>query len=125
MGSILKQQISDTPIVFILGRVRSGTSLLQNLLKAHPSIIAPPETKFISLLYPRFGHIKKWGEKDILNFTDFLYRDPMFVNFWYLDKKIVTEELLSLGENVNYAALCKSIYFLKTKWQTGYCPYMR
>jgi len=37
----------DTPI-FVVGFQRSGTTLLQSLLGAHPRIAAPPETHFIA-----------------------------------------------------------------------------
>jgi len=39
--------VSDAPI-FVVGFQRSGTTLLQSLLGAHPRIAAPPETHFIA-----------------------------------------------------------------------------
>ncbi|MEA2124455.1 MAG: hypothetical protein QOI80_1237, partial [Solirubrobacteraceae bacterium] len=39
-------EAGDGPI-FVLGHERSGTTLLQALLGAHPRIAAPPETYFL------------------------------------------------------------------------------
>lgn len=104
-------RIKNIPTLFILGKERSGTSLLQNLLDSHPNIIAPPETKFIPLLYPRFFHIKKWTEAAILKFVDALYREPVFADYWRLDKQKLTQILLSVKDYADYNLLCKVIYY--------------
>lgn len=38
--------------VFLVGYPRSGTTLLQSMLAAHPSVISFPETHFFSIAYP-------------------------------------------------------------------------
>lgn len=43
-----------TPGFFILGHPRSGTSLLRNVLNAHPWLCVPPECGFLLWLRPRF-----------------------------------------------------------------------
>lgn len=43
--------MADQPPVFILGCVRSGTTLLRNLLRRHPGVFCPEETQ-----YYRWGH---------------------------------------------------------------------
>lgn len=45
--------MSARPFI-ILGNPRSGTSLLRNVLNAHPHIIVPPECGFLLWLRPRF-----------------------------------------------------------------------
>ncbi|MGH8866739.1 MAG: sulfotransferase family protein [Actinomycetes bacterium] len=52
---------SDAPI-FIVGCPRSGTTLLQLMLHAHPRIAVPPETRFVIPAYRmrrRFGRLTK------------------------------------------------------------------
>lgn len=39
--------------VFIVGCPRSGTTLLQGMLAAHPKVLSFPETHFFSIAYPR------------------------------------------------------------------------
>ncbi len=43
------------PPFFIVGCPRSGTTLLRNLLRAHPSLTVPPESHFIPRCYKAFG----------------------------------------------------------------------
>jgi len=104
-------RIRRIPVVFILGKGRSGTSLLQNMLDAHPAIIGPPESKFAVLFYPRFSHIKKWKESDVLLFVKFLYMEPLFSTLWHVDKKELTEKLLSVREYLDYGLACKMVYY--------------
>jgi len=43
--------LNNKDLFFILGSVRSGTTLLRDLLKTHPNLICPEET-----------HMFRWGE---------------------------------------------------------------
>lgn len=79
---------SKTP-VFLVGCPRSGTTLLQSLLAAHPHIISFPESKFFQCLTPeyeprrqRFGLISK-QLKPWLNtyFSDHLGRRDLLSHF--------------------------------------------
>jgi len=104
------KEIKDIQMVFILGKERSGTSLLQNMLNAHPTIVAPSESKFAVLFYPKFGHIKKWSEQDVLRFADALYTEPLFAHVWHPDKKKLIDELLAVKDNADYGLMCKVAY---------------
>lgn len=44
------------PPVFIVGASRSGTSLLRDLLRSHPSLAFPEESQFIPAFYRGHGH---------------------------------------------------------------------
>jgi hypothetical protein len=109
------EYIKTIPMLFILGRERSGTSLLQNLLDAHPNVIGAPESKFIAIIAPRFAHIKKWTELNIRDFANLLYVDPMFSEFWHLDKEVLTENLLQSKDITTYELLCKIVYYQMRK----------
>ncbi len=98
-------------MLFILGNARSGTTLLQVLLDAHPEIVGSPESKFAVLFYPRYKHIKKWKESDIIDFVEHLYKEPLFVQLWHLDKEKLKKELLKVKENATYSLLCKMVYY--------------
>lgn len=47
--------IADTPFIFIVGRPRSGTTLLRTLYDAHPNVNIPPECQFVVNLYGKYG----------------------------------------------------------------------
>ena len=109
------EYIKKIPMLFILGKGRSGTSLLQNLLNAHPRITAGPESRFAVIFYPLFGHIKKWKESDIIDFVNKLYLEPLFNLFWELDKNELTQTLLSVKDVASYELLCKIVYYQRSK----------
>jgi hypothetical protein len=109
------KQIKAIPMLFILGKGRSGTSLLQNLLDAHPGIIGGPESKFMVIFHPCFAHIKKWKETDIIDFVEKLYMEPLFTALWHLDKKELTKILLSAIDFADYTLLCKIVYYQMRK----------
>ncbi len=102
------------PMNFVVGKERSGTTLLQLMLNAHPNIVAPPEARFIILLYFRYGKTKIWTEKVITNFCDDLFREVLFRNFWGVDKTYLQTTLLSAKEFLNFQLACKIVFKLSS-----------
>jgi hypothetical protein len=69
------------PFFFILGRPRSGTTLIRTLFDAHPNVKIPPEFPFIPLLARRFRNVKEWDARFICLVRD--YRERLL----YFQKK--------------------------------------
>lgn len=66
--------------IFLVGAPRSGTTLLQSLLAAHPEIISFPESKFFQyLLYNKF--VKKFPARLSTFFKDEINRPEFLHNF--------------------------------------------
>ena len=101
--------IYKLPIFFILGRHRSGTTLLRTLLDAHPNIKIPLETPFIFTLYPKYKNIKNWDRSQL----EELHKDlSTYINFDYLQinkNKLLPEILAGEGEN-SFQNFVKIIY---------------
>jgi hypothetical protein len=95
---------------FVVGKERSGTTLLQVMLNAHPNIIAPPESRFIVLLYNKYGTLKNWSEKNIDDFCNDLFREGLFRNHWRIDRDKLYNKLLSFKDTISYALLCKMVF---------------
>jgi len=52
-------------MIFIVGVGRSGTSLLQSMLNAHPEIVSTPETHFLrKYVFPNLNEDKVVDAKD-------------------------------------------------------------
>ncbi len=78
---------------FILGRERSGTTMLRVNLNNHSNIYIPPESPFILNLY------KKYGKQTNINpktFIEDLKQDPYLLK-WDIDYQKLTDELSSLN----------------------------
>ena len=61
---------------FIVGTGRSGTTLLQRMLSAHPRITIPPETQFFSRFDPALKFTDPLRERDVGAYLERVARDP-------------------------------------------------
>lgn len=103
------RQIQDIPIFFVVGRPRSGTTLLRTLFDAHPNVIVPPECQLIVNLYPKYGKISMWTNENLQNFYHDLQSQWRF-DVWPLDQKILKRSILACeGEN-DFGTICKVVY---------------
>jgi len=103
-------KISKTPLYFVIGKERSGTTLLQLMLNGHSNVLAPPESRFIIMMYLKYGKKQNWTEKDITAFCDKLYYEKIFANFWNISKEELYDSLVRVKEKLNYPLLCKIIF---------------
>jgi hypothetical protein len=88
------------PMFFIMGRPRSGTTLLSTLFDAHPNVRIPPEFPILLPLYQRFKRVKNWDEKEIQSFVDFIFQHNVFIHRTLenlkLDRQAFTNDLMKL-----------------------------
>lgn len=93
------QHISSVPLFFIIGRPRSGTTLLRILFEAHPHVLIPPESPFIISLYKKYGKVTFWDESTIDEFCEDLLKQRYF-DKWLIGKDLLYKSLLEAkGEN--------------------------
>jgi len=97
------------PFFFVVGRARSGTTLLRCLLDAHPEINIPLECAFIIHLYSKYGKTTSWDEQKILSFYHDLNQYPKF-HFWTVDKEKLKKDLLQCVGINSYSQICKVVY---------------
>lgn len=101
--------LKDTNLLFIVGRGRSGTSLLQTILNTHPQISVAPESQFIMFLRRRYQNTD-WSESKIEKFSRDLWLEERMEN-WHLEPEVLKQELLKHNENAEFATLCKEVYY--------------
>jgi Sulfotransferase family len=123
---------ADRPI-FVLGCPRSGTTLLQLMLHAHPRIAMPPETRFVITTYEGrngFGDLRSQARRRAL--ADSIVRDPatLFGDLG-LDADEVAEEIAggppTLGSAIEIVFRAYARRFGKPRWgdkRPGYYQYM-
>ena len=74
---------------FIIGRGRSGTTLLSKLLNEHKQIHIPPESFFILNLLEKYKN-KPLKKNEIVNFVNNLFKENHFLSSGKLKKKLNT-----------------------------------
>ncbi|HTA82786.1 MAG TPA: sulfotransferase [Bacteroidia bacterium] len=104
------EKINQTPIMFIMGKERSGTTLLQAMLNSHPNIVAPIESRIIIFLYARYGHVTDWTEKIIDRLCTDIYNETRFALYWNIERSILFSTLVSVKSVLTYPLVCKIIY---------------
>lgn len=106
--NLSKEQIKNLPVFFIIGRPRSGSTLLRTLLDAHSEIIIPLECSFIVQLKKKYYHRNYWEEKDLRGFQLDLEKTRFFSlnNF---DQQKLQQNLLKLKGPCSYQGVCKTV----------------
>ncbi|MDP1621757.1 MAG: sulfotransferase [Bacteroidales bacterium] len=91
------------PFFFILGRPRSGTTLLKTLFDAHPNVKIPPELPIFLPLYQKFRHVKTWDKAHLLTFIDHVFKPNVFngkkIENLKINQEQFTEDLLKMEYN--------------------------
>jgi hypothetical protein len=99
---------TDSQLVFIIGRSRSGTTLLRTILDSHLLISIPNECPFILQLSKHYKKTKHWTPEIISSFIFNLKKtwlfDELKINLEELEKN-----LLSLPKNIDYSIICKTV----------------
>jgi hypothetical protein len=105
------KEINNIPMFFIVGRARSGTTLLQTLLDAHPSIIVPFESCIIMHLKSKYANCKNWNNNTIDHFLKDIFLERKLKQSWRLDVESIREQIYSIPPaERNYALLTKILY---------------
>jgi len=123
---------TDRPI-FVLGCPRSGTTLLQLMLHAHPRIALPPETRFLLTCYRdrnNFGDLRDESSRRALASSIVGKRGTLFYDLG-LDAREIVEEIVTgpptLGSALGTVFRAYARRFGKPRWgdkRPGYYPYI-
>ena len=107
----MKNASENLSFNFILGFERSGTTLLSQLINAHPNAISPPENLLILQFYHKFKNKTSWAKNDIDYLVDnILWEGMKSMNLWGVDKKSLKSALYPLMPNTTYPSIVKKIY---------------
>jgi hypothetical protein len=107
--------IADIPIFFIVGRERSGTSLLRSLFDANRNVSVPLECRFILNLYSKFHKKNFWTKDDLNEFYENIIVQPAF-NLYSIDYDELKKKLLQMEGKNSYSSVCKVIYYTYKSW---------
>lgn len=94
---------------YVMAIGRSGTTLLANILDAHPHIVVPPESFFVLHLERKYKHITNWDKKTIKNFIDDVYVDRPFRLMWKVPRNVVEESFLQQPKIESFNEACNRV----------------
>jgi hypothetical protein len=103
------EQNSQIPVFFIIGRPRTGTTLLQSLFDAHPNVVIPWECQFVLNLYPAYGKITHWTPEHLERFYNDLLKQWQF-SAWNIDLLKLKSGLLDCTGERAYRDICQEVY---------------
>lgn len=94
--------------VFIVGRGRSGTTLLKSMLDRHPDISIAPESLFVVNTHSKYGRLA--FEDDVAwKFYNDIWLEGRLQN-WHLDREKLKESLLKDVEIASFSEQCRKVY---------------
>lgn len=95
-------------LLFILGRGRSGTTLLSRLLGSHPEVLIPPEGFFILNLWSRY----QFWDPQPDRVEDFLQRllGERRIASWGIQKDVLKDLLLDSSAPLDFSATIQKVY---------------
>lgn len=95
-------------LLFILGRGRSGTTLLSRILNQHTGIVVPYEGLFIKNLSKRYRIFSGSARQRKAFIKDFFAERRM--RTWGISAKDLDEALSELGTETDFETVCRSIF---------------
>lgn len=109
------EKLNQTPMFFIVGRPRTGSTLLRTLFDAHPNVVIPQEWPMILALHRRFGHIKHWDQNNLEDFYQALFQ-KLRISYWEItnwpgfDHKKLREDIMDCRGSHSFETLVKVVY---------------
>jgi len=103
------EKIEALPIFFIIGRPRTGSTLIRTLFDAHPNVIIPPECPIVMNLFPKYGQIKNWNKKKLLDFYKDVQKQRKFPS-WQIDLDKLKNDILGCEGKTTFQHLIRILY---------------
>ena len=104
------EKIVNLPFFFIIGRPRSGTTLLRTLLDAHPNVNIPLESPIFITLYNKYKNVGYWNDAIIDNICDDLKKVPK-LGSWTINIGNIRKSLRESDRKLSFAKISKVIYY--------------
>ena len=112
-----KKAIESLPLFFIIGRSRSGTTLIRTLFDAHPLVNIALECPFILKLHKQFGDRNNWDKNVLLDFYNSLQKQT-FVDYYSFSEmnfnhSQLKKDILACEGYCSFQTLIKLIYLIE------------
>jgi hypothetical protein len=99
--------LAQIPVFFIIGRGRSGSTLLRSILDAHPQLKIPLESRFVQFLYYKYYNRKKWSADEVSAIIDELENGFETITF---EREEFLADIRNQGITFTLPEICKLVY---------------
>ncbi|HOI86794.1 MAG TPA: sulfotransferase [Lentimicrobium sp.] len=99
----------NVPFFFIIGRPRSGTTLLRSIFDAHPNVVIPFESPVILNLYRKYKKVRAWDEAAVDELYADLSKQPYFER-WRVEKDGLKERIMNRKGEIGFHLLIRLVY---------------
>lgn len=106
------QDLRSIPIFFVVGKGRSGTTLLSNILDSHPNVASATESRFILILWLKYRNMKRWKPEMAEAFYEVLLQDYRIKYLWEFEDDFIPQ-LKLLPAETTVQDLIKMVYLFK------------
>ena len=122
MTAIELEKIRQTPMFYIVGRPRTGSTLLRTLFDAHPNVTIPQEWPMLLALHRRFGKVTQWDATILDQFYEALFQHLRFP-FWEITNWPGFDKDTRLAALRTSLQLCKGKNSFETVFKVIYSQY--
>ncbi len=119
------EELRAIPIFFIVGKGRSGTTLLSTILDSHPNVASATESRFLLLMLQRYKSLKRWDPSMAEEVYDTVQSDYRVRYLWDFHKEALLDQLRSLPSDAKVQDLIKAVYiFRQSSFEKGKIKYI-
>lgn len=114
------EELRSIPIFFIVGKGRSGTTLLSTILDSHPNVASATESRFLLLVWQRYKNLNEWKPELAEELFDTVMQDYRVKFLWEFHKEALISQLKQLPAETKVQDLIKVIYIYRnSSFQKG------
>jgi len=106
------EELRAIPIFFIVGKGRSGTTLLSTILDSHPNVASATESRFLLIIWQKYKKMKRWNPKNSALFIADVKRD-ILVNYMWEFNDGFKENIEQLPNSATIQDLIKLVYIYR------------
>lgn len=105
-------ELRNIPVLFIVGKGRSGTTLLSTILDSHPNVASATESRFLLLIWQKYKYMKEWKPNLAEDFVENVLKDLRVKYLWDFEDQLV-ENLKALPAEASIQDLIKLVYIYR------------
>jgi hypothetical protein len=107
------EELRAIPIFFIVGKGRSGTTLLSTILDSHPNVASATESRFLLLIWQKYKNLKEWKPEMAEELFDTVMEDYRVKYLWEFHKEEFIAQFKMLPANTKVQELIKLVYIFR------------